>query len=83
MPTVGLPPTMLFTLQMTAVFVVPVTVAMNCRVAPIWTVAEVGEMATAMGAVIVTVAEADLAGSAALVAFTVTRLGLGAVAGAV
>jgi hypothetical protein len=39
---------MSFTLQVTAVFVVPVTVAVNCRIAPVCSVAEVGEIATAM-----------------------------------
>ncbi len=58
--------------QVTAVLAVPVTVAVNCCVAPPTTVALAGEMLTAItGAVTVTVAEADLVESATLVAFTV------------
>jgi hypothetical protein len=76
-----------FTLQVTEVLLVPVTVAVNCRVAPVPTEAEVGEIVTATpeadAVVIVTVAEADFVGSAALVAFTVTVFGLGAADGAV
>ena len=60
----------------------PVTVAVNCRVPLVRSEAEVGEMATrTTGAVVmVTVADADLVLSAALVAFTVK---LPAVPGAV
>jgi hypothetical protein len=58
-------------LQVTAVFVVPVTVAANCCVPPVWMAAEVGETDTATGAVTVIVAEADLVVSAALTAVTV------------
>ncbi len=59
--------------QVTAVFVVPVTVAVNCCVPPDATVAEVGEIVTVTGAgaVIVAVALADFVGSATLVAVTV------------
>jgi hypothetical protein len=56
--------------QVTAVFVVPVTVAVNCCVPPVSNEAEVGLIVTAT-AVTVTVAEADLVVSAALVAVTV------------
>jgi hypothetical protein len=49
---------------------VPVTVAVNCCVPPVVNDAEVGEIETAT-AVTVTVAEADLVLSAALVAVTV------------
>ena len=51
----------------------PVTVAVNCLVAPVRIEAEVGEMATATTgvALTVTVADADLVVSAALVAVTV------------
>ena len=58
--------------QVTAVFVVPVTVAANCCVADVCKDAEVGltEMLTT-GAVTVTVADAFLVVSAALVAVIV------------
>ncbi len=59
--------------HVTAVFVVPVTVAVNCCVAPVITDALLGLIATATtGAVVtVTVAEADFAVSATLIALTV------------
>lgn len=53
---------------------VPVTVAVNCCVAPTCTEAVAGEMATETtggGAVTVTLAEADFVESATLVAVTV------------
>lgn len=56
------------------VLVLPVTVAVNCCVAPVCSDADVGLMLTAItggGAFTVTVAEADLLGSATLVAVTV------------
>ena len=59
--------------QVTAVLVVPVTVAVNCWVAPVCNDADVGLMLTATGgggAVTVTVADADFVVSAALVAVT-------------
>ena len=59
--------------QVTAVFVVPVTVAVNCWVSPVCSDAVVVLMVTATGgggAVTVTVAAADLVGSATLVAVT-------------
>ena len=58
--------------QVTAVFVEPVTVAVNCCVAPVSSAAESGEMDTATtgGVVTVTVAEADLVLLAWLVAVT-------------
>jgi F0F1-type ATP synthase assembly protein I len=74
---------MSFTLQVTAVFVVPVTVAVNCCEAPVDSVAEAGKIVTMIVAVIVTVADADLEGSATLVALTVTWLGLGTMVAAV
>ena len=43
MPTVEFPPGTPLTLQVTAVLLVPVTVAVNCCVAPAWTEAEPGE----------------------------------------
>ncbi len=65
------------------VFDVPLTVAVNCCVAPVASVAVLGLMLTVTGgggAVTVIVAEADLAVSAALVAVTVyVPAGLGAV----
>src|ERR1039458_9453269 len=85
-PTGGLAPAMPFTLHVTAVFVVPVTVAVNCCAPPVATVADDGETLTCTlfgAAAIVTVADADLVESAALVTVIVTVLGLGTVAGAV
>jgi hypothetical protein len=70
------------TVHVTAVFVVPVTVAVNCCVPRRITVAEVGETVIATG-VMVTVAVADLVLSACEVETTVTLFGLGAVEGAV
>ena len=60
--------------QVTAVLLVPVTVAVNCWVAPAKSEADVGLTLTATtggGAVTVTVAVADLLLSATLVARTV------------
>ncbi len=59
--------------QVTPVLLVPVTVAANCCVAPVLTVAVLGLIETAtVGAVVtVTLAVADFVESAALVAFTV------------
>ena len=57
--------------QVTAVLLVPVTVAENCSVLPVRSDADVGESEIATGAATVTVAEADLVLSAALVAVTV------------
>jgi len=59
-------------LHVTAVLLLPVTVAVNCFVAPAATVAEVGEIATETvgGALIVIAAVADLVVSATDVAFT-------------
>ena len=50
---------------------VPVTVAENCCVPPVRSEADVGDTEIATGAATVTVAEADLVVSAALVAVTV------------
>jgi hypothetical protein len=75
---------MVFTLQVTLLLEEPVTVVVNCSVAPVWTVAEVGEMETTTpAAVIVTVAEPDCVVSWTLVAVTVTGLVLGIELGAV
>ncbi len=57
--------------QVTDVFAEPVTVALNCCVALVMIEAEVGVMDTATGMLTVTVADADLVGSATLVAETV------------
>ena len=60
-PTVALPLTTSLTFHVTAVLDEPVTLAVNCRVAPTWTLAEVGEMfieTTAVDGVTVTVAVA-------------------------
>ena len=59
--------------HVTAVLVVPVTVAVNCWVPPVCTDAELGLMLTATGGggvVTVTVADADFVVSATLVALT-------------
>ncbi len=71
-------------LQVTAVLVVPWTVAVNCCVAPRITVAVAGVTVTVTtGAVMVIVAVSDLVGSSFEVAVTVTVGGLGTVSGAV
>jgi hypothetical protein len=59
--------------QLTPMFVVPLTLAVNCCVAPVESEAALGETETVTlaGAVTVTVAEADFVLSAALVAVTV------------
>ena len=69
-PTVESPSLMPSTDHCTAVFVVPVTVAVNCFVVLSGTLAEVGLMLTATAGT-VTVAFADLVESALLVAVTV------------
>lgn len=71
------------TLQVTAVFVVPVTVAWNCCWLPIVTIVVDGAMATLMGLMMVTAAVADVTPSAMEVAFTVTAGGDGTASGAV
>ena len=70
-------------LQFTAVFVVPVTVAVNCCLAPGTTLATDGETETATGSTTVTMAEADLVVSACEVAVTLTVAGVGTEVGAV
>jgi hypothetical protein len=64
-------PPPLATLQVTAVFVEPVTVAVNCCVPPVVIVALFGVTLTLTAAVTVTLALAFLVVSAALVAVTV------------
>jgi len=70
-------------LQVTAVFAVPVTVALKSLLAPISTFADAGETDTVTGDTTVTTAEADFVVSACAVAVTVTVAGLGTAAGAV
>ena len=57
--------------QVTAVLLVPVMVAVNCCVPPVRSEVDVGDTEIATGAATVTVADADLVVSAALVAVTV------------
>lgn len=71
------------TLQLTDVFVVFVTVAVNCWWPPVRTWAVVGEMETATGGMIVTVAVLVFVGSATDLAATETCEGLGTDEGAV
>jgi hypothetical protein len=70
------------TLHATARFALPVIDALNCCVAPVATDALVALTVTAIAGTNVTVAEADLVGSATLVATTVTLAGEGATEGA-
>src|SRR5713101_7416141 len=81
-PTVEFPPVTPFTCHVTAVLLLPVTVAVNCCVVLTTTDALVGEMLTPT-VVRVTVALADLVVSACDTAVTVTVFGLGTAAGAV
>ena len=63
--------------HVTAVLLLPVTVALNCCVAPVCSVAAVGEMLTEItGACTFTVALADFVVSAAEVAVTVKLPGV-------
>jgi hypothetical protein len=71
------------TLQVTAVLVVPRTVAANCCLPPTITCAVAGATATETGTVMVTDAVLDLVESAAAVAVTDTWGGFGAADGAV
>jgi hypothetical protein len=71
------------TLHNTDVLELPVTCAENCREAEAAIVAEVGEMVILTPGTIVTVALADLVGSATDVAVTEKNGGLGGAAGAV
>src|SRR5205823_15116809 len=70
-PVIELPPITPSTNQFTAVFVVPVTVALNCWDCPACKLLVVGEIEIAtVGAVTVTTALADFVVSATLVSFT-------------
>jgi len=73
------------TLQVTAVLLDPVIVAVNCCFAAMFSSALLGEILTftVTGAIIVTVVEPDIDGVESDVAVTTTALGLGAVFGAV
>jgi hypothetical protein len=82
-PTVELPPAMLFTDQLTAAFVVPVTVAVKESVSPVPIVALAGKTWTRTPESIVTVALAVTAALAAAIATTETVGGFGNAAGAV
>jgi len=70
-------------LHVTLVFEEPVTVAVNCCVFPAATSALVGEILTATGATIVTVAVANFVVSTVEATLTVTCAGVGIVDGAV
>jgi hypothetical protein len=67
----------------TAVLLVFETVAENCWLAPVSTFADVGEMLTETGGIIVTVAVLDFVVSATEVAVIEICAGLGTVDGAV
>ena len=82
-PSVALPPAMLFTSQITEVSPVPVTVAVKTNLVPTWTLAVVGEMVTPLMFVKVTTQEAETLGWACETAKIVTVPLLGALAGAV
>ena len=71
------------TFQVTAVFVVFATAAVNCFCIPVFSVADIGEMLIVTGNATVTTAVPDFDGSAMEVAVTVTWAGDGKVAGAV
>lgn len=81
-PTVELPPVTPFTCQVTAVFVALLTVAVNCCVFPVCTLAVGGAMLTLTAAVTVIPALDVLVVSAIEVAFRVTVEGVGILAGA-
>ena len=78
------PPGTLLTFQLTVVVAVPATVDVNCCVPPTEIPGVAGRTVTVIaGGVIMTVTDADLLGSAAFVAVTVTAFGLGTELGAV
>ena len=87
MPTVELPPWTPFTSQVTAVFEVPVTVAVNCCVPKFGMFGAPGETVTVTLLttvdVIVTIADADTPESFIDVAVTVISARVGTAAGAV
>jgi hypothetical protein len=71
------------TVHVTPVLDDPVTVAVNFRLPPVVTVAEVGEIDTEIADCINTLADPDFVGSAVEVARTVTSAGFGTALGAV
>ena len=70
------------TLQVTAIFELPVTLALNCCVVPVAMESPLGLTITATTFTTVTFTAADLVESAALTAVTVTPAGEGAIGGA-
>lgn len=84
-PRIGLPPATPFTFHVTAVegLPLPFTAALNDWAEPVATVAEVGEILTAMSSFSVTTDDADARGSALLEAVTVTFADAGKTPGAV
>ncbi len=82
-PCVESPPVTPFTCHVTEVFAAFVTVAVNCCVRPVTTVAVFGLTATETAGVIVTVAVSNFVLSATEIAFTVTGFVPGTAAGAV
>ena len=78
-----MPPTAGLNAQVTTVFVVPVTLAENCRVCEALSVAVIGVSETVTGGFTVTVALTLLVESAALVAVIVTDCVLVVLDGAV
>jgi hypothetical protein len=83
MPVAEIVPTAGLSVHVTALLEVPPTVAVYCRVWAAVRVAESGVNEIVTVGVSVTVALADLVGSATLVAFTVTVCAAAMVAGAV
>jgi hypothetical protein len=82
-PTVAFPPVIPFTCQVTAELLAFATdAAKACEPKPAWTVAVAGVTDTPTGAVIVSDAEPDCAGSMTDTAVTVTVVGIGAFTGA-
>ena len=83
-PTVAFPPVVPFTCHVTVVLVAPVTVSMNCWVAPATMLAVVGLIVIVIGgAITATVADAVFVVSACATAVIVIVAGLGIVVGAV
>src|SRR5271154_2827567 len=87
-PAVRLPPVTPFTCHVTLVFVLPVTLAVNCCVPKFATLAAAGDTVTEVFdgpdvVVTVKVADPDFVVSRCEVAVTVTCAGVGTVAGAV
>lgn len=85
-PTAWLPPAIPFTSQVTDELAAPFTVAVNCWVAKLATLAVLGNTLTVLApvvAVTVTLADPDLVESACEIAVTLTVAGFGTVAGAV